>query len=326
MIRPPELSVDHPMQIAEGVISSTERVWRILSASANGDLAAVKKMADESPQILYAQYNYTPPIHFAVREGHLKLTEYLLNLGAHDPSYKIYPFLDPLQTIARDRGYEEIAELLDAYATRPGRQKFSGDNGTILIPRTTDEKEFQKAVDELDLETTESLLKKDAAYVRDDNFFWGEGILMMPAKYNSPHMVELLMSFGAKVPSILKWTQFYYYKHFEMAKLLMAKGMNPNTMSWHRVTILHDMAQKGDLAKADLLLMYGADIDPLDDEYQSTPLGMAVRWGHAPMVEYLLQKGADPNISGASWSTPLAWAIKKGYTDIEKILRKSGAE
>jgi uncharacterized protein len=326
MIRPPELSVDHPMEIAGGVISSTERVWRILAASAHGDLTTVKKMAVESPQILYAQYNYTPPIHFAVREGHLKLTEYLLDHGAHDPSYKIYPFLDPLQTIARDRGNDKIAELLDAYAVQPGRQKFSGDNGVILIPRTPEEKEFQIAVNDLDLEKTESILKKHAAYVYDDNFFWGEGILMMPAKCNSPHMVELLLNYGAKVPSILKWAQFYYFKHIEMAKLLMAKGMNPNTMSWHGVTILHDMAQKGDLSKADLLLTYGADIDPIDDEYQSTPLGMAVRWGHGPMVEFLLQKGADPNKSGAGWSRPLGWAIKKGFTEIEILLRNAGAE
>src|SRR6516162_3120156 len=158
MIRPPELSVDLPMEIAGGVISSTERVWAILTASATGDLDTVKKMADESPQILYAQYNYTPPIHFAVREGHLKLTEYLLGQGAHDPSYKIYPFLDPLQTIARDRGHEEIAKLLDDYATQPGRQKFTGDNGVIRIPRTIEQKDFQKAVDELDLEKTESIL------------------------------------------------------------------------------------------------------------------------------------------------------------------------
>ena len=326
MIRPPELSLDHPMEIAEGVISSTERVWKILSASAKGDLATVKKMAAESPQILYAQYNYTPPIHFAVREGHLKLVEYLLDQGAHDPSYKIYPFLDSLQIIARDRGYEQIAELLDAYAMQPLRQKYSGDNGTILIPRTIEEKELQIAVNELDLEKTESILKKHATYVHDDNFFWGEGILMMPAKNNSPHMVELLLGYGAKVPSILKWTQFYYFKHIEMAKLLMARGMNPNTMSWHGVTILHDMAQKGDLGKADLLLTYGAEIDPVDDEYQSTPLGMAVRWGHGPMVEFLLQKGANPDKSGASWSRPLAWASKKGFSEIEIMLRNAGAK
>ena len=96
--------------------------------------------------------------------------------------------------------------------------------------------------------------------------------------------------------------------------------MNPNTMSWHHVTLLHDMAQKGVIDKAELLIKYGAAIDPVDEEYQSTPLGMAARWGNIEMVEYLLSKGADVNLSGAQWATPLAWARKKGHTEIETVL------
>ena len=134
--------------------------------------------------------------------------------------------------------------------------------------------------------------------------------------------MELLMSYGAKVPNILKWAQFYYFERYDSAVYLMEHGMNPNTMSWHHVTILHDMAVKGFIDKAELLIKHGAVIDPVDEEYQSTPLGMAARWGHVEMVEYLLSKGADPNKSGAQWSTPLAWARKKGHKEIENILLK----
>ena len=45
------------------------------------------------------------------------------------------------------------------------------------------------------------------------------------------------------------------------------------------MTLLHDMAHEGDIPKAMLLLDHGADINPIDEEYQSTPLGMAARWG-----------------------------------------------
>jgi ankyrin repeat protein len=86
------------------------------------------------------------------------------------------------------------------------------------------------------------------------------------------------------------------------------------------------MAQKGFVSKARLLIEHGADIDPLEDEYQSTPLGMAARWGHGEMVEYLLAQGADPNKSGAAWSTPLAWARKKDHQEIEKMLLAAGAD
>ncbi len=49
-------------------------------------------MVDECPELIYAQYNYHPPIHFAVREGHLDLVRYLLRNGAHAPDYRSYPF------------------------------------------------------------------------------------------------------------------------------------------------------------------------------------------------------------------------------------------
>jgi ankyrin repeat protein len=102
---------------------------------------------------------------------------------------------------------------------------------------------------------------------------------------------------------------------------MMQKGMNPNAMSWQHVTILHDMAQKGDIDKAELLIKYGADINAIDEAYQSTPLGMAARWGHAEMVEYLISCGADLNRAGADWATPLAWTRKKGHHEIEEILK-----
>jgi ankyrin repeat protein len=125
------------------------------------------------------------------------------------------------------------------------------------------------------------------------------------------------------VPDILKWTQFYYFERLDGATYLMEKGMNPDVMSWHHVTILHDMAQKGDLSKAELLINHGADINAIEEEYQSTPLGMAARWGHGEMVSYLLAQGADFNKSGAPWSTPMAWAQKRGHDDIIELLQNA---
>jgi ankyrin repeat protein len=325
MIQPIELKLDVPIQVGNGVVSSATKVWEILSASYNGDLDKVNKLADECPELLYAQYNYTPPIHFAVREGHSDMVKYLLNKGAHDPAYKIYPFLDTLQILARDRGFDEIAALLDEYAADSSRHKFKGDNGEIYYNRTELQIEFQEAVNKGDLVKTEKILKQHTGFAGDSTYFWGEGILAFAAKENNRKMIDLLMSYGAKVPTVLKWTQAYYFEHNEGAAYIMEKGMNPNTMSWQHVTILHDMAQKGNLAKAELLIAYGADINPVDEEYQSTPLGMAARWGHIEMVKYLLKQGADSNKAGAAWATPVAWAKKKGHSEIEEILINADA-
>lgn len=325
MIQPKELKLNLPMEIPNAVISTTSKVWEILLASYKGDLEAVKKMVNECPELIYAQFNYTPPIHFAVREGHLNLVNFFLDNGALDPNYKIYPFLDGLLTIAQDREYNEIAVLLEQYNRNPAASRYKGDTGKIFYNRTELQNEFEKAVYEEDLEKTGKLLKEHPGLALDETYFWGEGILTFAAKENNREMVDLLMEYGAKVPNVLKWTQFYYFERFDGATYMMEKGMNPNVMSWHHVTVLHDMAQKGNIQKAELLIKHGASLNPIDEEYQTTPLGMASRWGHTEMVIYLLSQGADPNKAGSSWATPLAWARKKGQTDIEKILLSSGA-
>lgn len=294
-------------------MSTTTAVWNILAASYKGDLEAVWAAG---PGLIYAQYNYTPPIHFAVREGHTDLVRYLLAEGAYDPSYKTYPFRESLLTVAQDRGHREIEALLNTYVT----PKYTGDNGRIHYPRTEDAREFEKAVNKNDLATAKALLEEHPEFAKDETFFWGEGILTRPVKDGYFGMIDLLMEHGARVPDILKWTQAYYFETYAHAKYIMDRGMNPNVMSWHGVTILHDMAQKGQIDKAALLLDHGAFIDPIEEEYQSTPLGMAARWGHETMVRFLLDRGADRGKAGAPWATPVTWAKNKGHNNIERLL------
>ena len=314
------------MEVGNGTISTTSKVWEILLASQYGDLQKVKLLVEECPDLIYAQYNYTPPIHFAVSGGHLELVKYLLDKGAHDPDYKIYPFSETLQTIAGDRGYSEIEYLLDEYAADATRHKYKGDNGSILYNRTPLQNEFEKAVYESDVNKTAQILKEHPEFATDETYFWSEGILTFAAKQNNRYMIDLLLSYGAKVPALLKWTQAYYFERLDGATYMMEKGMDPNTMSWQHVTLLHNMAQKGFIDKASLLLNYGADKNLIDEVYQSTPLGFAARWGHHEMVKYLLKQNADPNKAGAPWATPLAWAQKKGHTEIEETLKNAGAK
>jgi len=321
MILPDELKLDLPMTIAGGVVTTTMKVWEILIASRDGRLETVRQMAKECPEMAYAQYNYTPPIHFAVREGHAALVEYLLfECGAHDPDYKTYPFRDSLDRVADDRGSGEIVKMLRRYRDDPSLQKFKGDNGKIHFERTGPQQEFEKAVDKNDIKTVERILEDHPEWARDSTYFWGEGILCMPAKGNHREMMLLLMGRGATVPKVLKWAPAYYFERYDSAEFLMEHGMDANTSDWHHVTLLHNMAQKdwGDRAK--LLIDHGADINAIDEEYQSTPLGIAARWGRAEIVKLLLDAGADPARSGAAWSTPIEWAGKNGHAEIVKML------
>ena len=74
----------------------------------------------------------------------------------------------------------------------------------------------------------------------------------------------------------------------------------------------------------DLFLEFGADIDVVDEEYRSTPLGWAARQGQDDVVELLLERGADPS-GGEAWARPLAWAERRKHGKIARRLKRAGA-
>src|SRR5262245_12921602 len=326
MIQPFEMKETRPIKLHDGVVSTTTDVWKMLTASQHGDLDRVKGLAERCPALLTCQYDYTSPLHLAVREGHLDLVRYLVQQGALDPTYKTHPFMDPLVTVADDRGFGEIQDLLEQSLNDSKLTRAWGDTGKIDYGKDETRRRFQELVDKNEHAEVETLLKDRPELALDEDAFWGEGILAMPAKDGDRKMLELLMRYGARVPDIAKWSPEYYFKRYESAAYLMENGMNPNHMNWRHVTLLHEMARRGDLRKARLLLDLGADINPLDEEYRSTPLGFAARWGQREIVTFLLERGADVNKAGAKWATPLAWARKKGHADIEADLLQSGAQ
>jgi ankyrin repeat protein len=322
---PLEMRTMFPVELQDGVYSTTTDVWTMLTATRDGDLERVRALVSRCPSLIQCDYNYMRPLHLAVREGHVEIVRYLLEHGAADPKYVTYPYRETLPTMAQDRGYREIEQLLAEYLSRPDLPANIGDSGQIKYDRDDTQRRFQKLVNADALAAVEALLKKRPDLALDEFAFWSEGILSMPAHDRCREMLELLMRYGARVPDVSKWGREYYFKHYDIAVFLMENGMNPNHMNCHHTTLLHAMAQEGHLQKARLLLDHGADLNAVDREFRSTPLGLAARWGQGEMVTFLLERGADPNTSDAPWATPLAWARKKGHPDIEADLRRAGA-
>lgn len=116
MIVPPEWRINTEIHNENGGRAMSNDVWAMLTACCDGDLERVREMLDEDPQLIRCEYNYTQPVHFAVREGHVALTRLLLERGAN-PSYRTYFYRDSLLTMARDRHHAEIAEMISAALT-----------------------------------------------------------------------------------------------------------------------------------------------------------------------------------------------------------------
>lgn len=142
---------------------------------------------------------------------------------------------------------------------------------------------------------------------------------------------NMLIKRNFPMPEVLTECKGYLFTPGHMTRELLERGLSANLPDWQRRTPLHDIAnsQASDsnaLATADLLLEFGANIDAIDEADQTTPLGIAAYRGNMAFVAYLLEKGADPNKSGAQWSRPLARAERRGHTEIVSALKDRGAK
>jgi ankyrin repeat protein len=542
LIRPVDLAAGRRWKGTAGALASTDDVFAMFAAVRAGDLATVKRLVARNPSLATVEYNYTPPIHFAVREGHQGIVEFLMERGA-DPAYRSYPFQEALLTFAEDRGHVEVAALLRGWLSRrfsvtPGTQAiiaaaargdlaaveaelardpalaragnetgdtalhhaakqghlpavqallaaganahaergdgyrpvhcalmpnwFFGsepghralivellfahgaqhtiftaalrgdisyvrdalardrsladfedschhrvlsaavrrrdvtmtrlllDHGAdpnlaeegaprglslwiavndreheivrMLLARGADPNAYvdssgtpmshaesrrdaelvkllgehgghqqaasdpgqvERLIEAGRMDEAERLLRANPHWIHDEKAGWGDGILAGPAHDGRHDVIAMLMRLGARVPPVSKWAPEYYFKHEGTAAFLLEHGMDPDHMNWHRFTLLHHMAATGEIAKAKLLIAHGAEIDAIDDEYRSTPLGVAARRGQRAMVELLLEHGADPGAAGAAWAVPLRWAESKGHAQVAEILRKA---
>jgi ankyrin repeat protein len=107
----------------------------------------------------------------------------------------------------------------------------------------------------------------------------------------------------------------------ELTELLLAHGMDPNRREWPNVTPLHRFAEDADVENAAIFIAHGANIDAVDEEFETTPLGYAARFGRALMAAFLLRNGASLRPTGvAEWSTPIAWATRRGHQRVVDLL------
>ncbi|CAM9949798.1 unnamed protein product, partial [Ectocarpus sp. 13 AM-2016] len=118
-----------------------------------------------------------------------------------------------------------------------------------------------------------------------------------------------------------------YFGHFQILKILLAAGANPNVADNHAVTPLHMVAVKGCEAEAAELLCAGADTHArTNDSY--TPLHLAVVYNRIGVTRLLLDASASSLEVRDSYHgiTPLAWASKFSFTTMLRILLSTGAD
>lgn len=300
-----------------------ENTWALLSASYTGNIDTVARMLDEDPSRIQAQFAYYEPLHYAVRGSHLAMVKLLLERGAHP---RASGWSGPLgdetpMAKAADREGEDLLALLRQAAD-------------ALPPYAAPKEKPQTAERQLQFELALACRKDERARV--EQILAARPDLATPfalyeaVHHGQPELARYLIAAGADVNGHMPWACWYtplmhslrYSEpRWELAELLLAHGVPLNSTNGLGMTALHIIVLQGTIQAAESLLDQGADVNALDSEFCSTPLGWAAKWGRLEMAKLLLDHGALPaEPQEHTWAQPRRWAEKKGHRELARML------
>ena len=108
----------------------------------------------------------------------------------------------------------------------------------------------------------------------------------------------------------------------DCARVLLEHGADPNIASSRGFTPFNTALISGNVELLELLLSYGAILDPQDIFIALDP------FGHGPEVAtaFMLAKGVDVNTLSPRWGTPLHFAVRHCQKTMVKLLLDAGAD
>ena len=257
-------------------------------------------------------------LHSIAGQDNLEVARMLLERGA-DPNAAVE---SSGSCMSRARS-AEMRKLLASYGG-----EFQEDQNLANIEPEALEAVYGKAlplryyVDIADIETLTARIEKDPDVA-------GEVLQLELRKQSLPNhsLIRLCLDRDPSAARLIHANELIYNINryggednvLDMVKWLLDAGMTPNDSDWLRVTSLHRLeigdspyGSDGSVAKVHvrtmtLFIEAGADLDAKDEEYHSTPLGWAARWGRMGAAELLLERGAKTNLpDDLPWASPLA--------------------
>ena len=319
-----------PAELAADAVDWTGRwrgedVWQALVAARDGDTATLERLLERDHTLVEAEYWYAPPLHFAVREGHVDAARLLLRHGADVFGQSLYG-QETLLQVALDRGHQAVADIL-----REELQRRAASDGTKHALHAT--------VAAGDLAAVARMLDRDGGLVERGDAL-GRRPLHYAVQAGNSAMVDLLLRHGADVDALgfssddrlggygfrpialALWHHPYWRQRndYAIASRLLTHG------AAYSITIA---AALGDEARVRELLRCDAALANAQESGGKRPLSAAAERNHVAIVDLLLAAGADPNLpEGPNCPRGHAlWAASHfGYVEIAERLLTAGAD
>ena len=282
------------------------------------------------------------PLSGASREGHLKVAEVLLELGA-DVKAQDKDNWTALH-VASAYGHIKITRMLlehgaDVEALDLGnrtalhRASERGHLGivAVLVEHGADTNASDKdgrtplhrATEGGHLDVARVLLEHGADVMIQDNDFWTP--LDRAASRGDVKVARILLEHGADATAKDEddYTPLHVasiYGYTEIARVLLEHGADPNAQDLFGRTPLHRASIEGRLGVARVLLEHGADAN-VRDILDRAPLHRAAEEGHLELALVLLRGGgADAGVKDRDGKTPLHWAAERGHLAVARLL------
>ncbi|MGH9752430.1 MAG: sigma-70 family RNA polymerase sigma factor [Blastocatellia bacterium] len=311
----------------------------ICTACHIGDLERVRELLDQDPRLATRVSEYVTyylgsgaPLKNAAANGYMEIVKLLLERGADPnlPEEGIAPHGHALYSAVAN-GHYEIAKLLLERGAYPNPEVESSADALSRAISNSDQRMIDllcsygaaRAVHLLayygDARTAAAVFAVNPSLADDPD------ALTNAAGEGHEAFMRLMLRYQPDLPKRMIFPDWSVgAKTRELNELLFKHGMNPSRPDWLRITPLHQFARKGDVEKAAIFIDHGADLHARDEDICSTPLGWAAKFGQTQMVEFLLQRGAKPNLPDdlpdLAWATPLQWATRRGHDQIVRLL------
>ncbi len=301
-----------------------ETIWQVLNAARDGDTAKLRAMLEANPTLVKAEFWYTPPLHFAVREGHLVATACCWR-PVRTSSTVRYTHRKPcckwLSTAATTKLRIFCAMSWDVASPPPARGMPSMMPSPPATP-TPARNSWQKNPDLVN---------------RGDDL--GRRPLHFAVEAGQADLVDRLIDRGADVDAsgfssddrlggtgfrpvaLALWHHPYWQQRndYAIARQLLARGAR------YSITVAAALADEERVRE---LLASNAELANDQEPGGKRPLSAAAERNHVGIVNRLLDAGADPNLDEGP-NCPRGYALwaaaHLGFFEIAKMLLDAGA-
>ncbi len=145
--------------------------------------------------------------------------------------------------------------------------------------------------------------------------------------FDSYDPYELMIMFPNKKAEMIIGEIYKDEPNLNLVRDLIALGAN---IDWqnednYNYTPLHLAVREGSVEIARMLIDAGADLDVQDTWGSKTPLHEAAHNGRVKIAHMLIDAGANVNVQDGDGETPLHWAAGNGRVEIARMLIDAGS-